>query len=686
MIKAKLFVLGTERELLWTDLEYSKTLNHKTGRCGEIPMGGLVTLAFSSGYDDDRLLRWMTHNLENKFCTLTECKIIFYEGDFDGVTLFEYKFNDAALIYWKEKFTAVGEKPMTITMTISAAIQEVKGITLVKPWQESWIPPSERIPYQSSEEEIKKIYYFEWHTKNGVKITQNQKLKAVDNNGNLEDYSFSDFRYGEQVKLYIKTINMAGQKIDVVIESNDGTFKKEFKQIEVLNNETTTIDPFHIPIKEYDQSIEIYNYTQHLTAVKKNTIKTFKVSINETTYSNPKELLIPHTYRRNYEELIGLFNTDNSGKKDKQTNYENKFINSTTDIKSIVDEFIEKVIAEDITISEIKPLVEEKATALWDAAVKQVQGGNFDDRPLYWARNKMQTWLKRSPLFKDQVDLETSIVCPDTELENIIKLFEEKSRNYTGIDFSKAGNKKKILITGFDPFLLNSFDHKYKRGFNILQSNPSGCVALNFQGKNIENSFIQTMIVPVRYSDFDNSQQNDKGEGKGIIEKYIHNYIDQVDTIITISQSLPGDYNIDKFATLRRGGFNDNLDYTREDNSKALNSNDEWIETTLPKEMTNAPYVEYNWEFDRVPNPKKIKPDKEQKLSQGSGGNYLSNEIFYRVARLRKEKKPILPTGHFHISKLQNENVREDFSNNKTKEMITIVRKGIIEGIKGLKK
>ena len=34
MIKAKLFVLGTERELLWTDLQYYRFLNHKTGRCG----------------------------------------------------------------------------------------------------------------------------------------------------------------------------------------------------------------------------------------------------------------------------------------------------------------------------------------------------------------------------------------------------------------------------------------------------------------------------------------------------------------------------------------------------------------------------------------------------------------------------------------------------------------------------
>jgi pyrrolidone-carboxylate peptidase len=34
-------------------------------------------------------------------------------------------------------------------------------------------------------------------------------------------------------------------------------------------------------------------------------------------------------------------------------------------------------------------------------------------------------------------------------------------------------------------------------------------------------------------------------------------------------------------------------------------------------------------------------------------GDYLSNEIFYRVAKLRKENKPNLKTGHFHIKDLQ---------------------------------
>lgn len=96
------------------------------------------------------------------------------------------------------------------------------------------------------------------------------------------------------------------------------------------------------------------------------------------------------------------------------------------------------------------------AQKLWDAAVQAVQTGNLDDRPLYWARNKMQVSLKRNPLFEKDIKFETSIVNRGSELEKIIQLFEEQSRNYTNIDFSKATGKKKVLM-GFDPFQLNPY-------------------------------------------------------------------------------------------------------------------------------------------------------------------------------------------------------------------------------------
>src|SRR5436305_10052886 len=51
------------------------------------------------------------------------------------------------------------------------------------------------------------------------------------------------------------------------------------------------------------------------------------------------------------------------------------------------------------------------------------------------------------------------------------------------------------------------------------------------------------------------------------------------------------------------------------------------------------------------------KPDPAKNSDQGSGGNYLSNEIFYRTALLRNTMRPPVPpsvqsplaSGHFHL-------------------------------------
>lgn len=233
MIKAKLFVLGTIRELLWTDLEYHRYVNPKTGRCGEIPQGGLVTLSFISDYDDDRLLRWMTHSEEDKFCTLTECKIVFYEGDFDGPTLFEYKYNDTALVYWKETFNSVGEEPMTVTMTISAAIQEVKGITLVKPWQESWIPPSERMPYQSAE------------------IEDNEPRIVKQYITDLEDIQLNQYERSHEIYCVLETKNMHNETVDIDLSTFKVSllYRGERVQDNIIKGYTISADEEKIPLQ-----------------------------------------------------------------------------------------------------------------------------------------------------------------------------------------------------------------------------------------------------------------------------------------------------------------------------------------------------------------------------------------------------------------------------------------------------
>ncbi|MEO8240644.1 MAG: hypothetical protein ABI576_21245 [Flavobacterium sp.] len=548
------------------------------------------------------------------------------------------------------------------------------------------------------------------------------KVEFFDENNKLLNQNTKDFYYGQKLKIRVTTIDAKdGEMIYVNLQ---GKTKSKNQKFDMMNGsgfrwgfvplkDNQYITPiFELNPNWYSDDFEYYDYDEHITKIKEEDLNEFfvKVSCDAKTVYYPLagERLKPIAYKRNYEELIGLFNTDNTGEKDLLTNYENKFIDSVKDFKHIVDDFSEYIHEDnrDLTIGQIQSEVLVASKKLWDEAVWQVQGHNLttknkdpktgeektvvtkvqallDDRPLYWARLAMQVILKRHPIFINDINFEKSTVKKGTQLEKVIQLFEEKSRNYTGIDFSKAGSKKKVLITGFDPFILNQFDNKAIINYspNILQSNPSSIVALGLANDDKLGAFIQTIVVPVRYTDFDGSQDNSKGQGEGIIEKYIKPFINQADIIITISQSGPNDYNIDKFGTATRGGFNDNCDFNREEGSHALITNDEWIETTLPKEFTNAPNVVYNWGFNRSQNLELIKPKLNQKVSQGSGGDYLSNEIFYRVAKLRKDNKPNLPTGHFHISMIQ---LSGDLEKEKALVLLNTVKRGIEEGIKGL--
>ena len=500
----------------------------------------------------------------------------------------------------------------------------------------------------------------------------------------------------------------------------------------VTHEETFETPLFVLNPNWYSDDFEEYDYALHETKINEEDLNEFfaKVILDAKNVFLPQtgNRLRPISYKRNYEELIGLFKTDDSGVKDLLTNYENfyidKYAGENEDIKDIVDDFSEWLCEDhtDASIEEINAKVSESAGKLWDYAVLQHQDHSMkltttnnktgvkkeeikgrkailDDRPLYWARIAMQVVLKRQYVFikeikalsqKDQEDFfKKSIIPKSSKLWKTIVLFEEKSRNYTGIDFSKADNKKKILITGFDPFILNEFNNESIILYspNIKQSNPSGVVALAFSKNNKLGAYIQTMIVPVRYSDFDDSQDRDKGQGTGIIERYITPHILNVDMIITVSQAGEGDYHIDVFATATREGFNDNSDHVRVDESKSV-SNDslETIPTTLPntfsKGLSQAIFFgEYNQKNGESGVATKDNYPKG-KVYNGPGGNYLSNEIFYRVAKIRNDLKSSLMTGHFHISKIQSKG--EDLSSEKINALHKVVMTVFKEGFKSL--
>jgi pyrrolidone-carboxylate peptidase len=212
---------------------------------------------------------------------------------------------------------------------------------------------------------------------------------------------------------------------------------------------------------------------------------------------------------------------------------------------------------------------------------------------------------------------------------------------------------KKILITGFDPFNMDV------EGMDI--GNPSGAVVLALDGTTITNGAcsaqIRGVVFPVRYNDFDNK----------IVETYLRNFLtgpNKADMIMTISR---GDrvFELERWAARARSGSADNnnqnsgrgeLDTSLTGLYGGRGRRDEFIESTLPfSEMTvnNAAKVDSTYKGTSAgisvnQNSNPVPPAGAVAVS-GSGGDFLSNEIFYRVRLLELNENSTIPMGHLHI-------------------------------------
>jgi len=459
----------------------------------------------------------------------------------------------------------------------------------------------------------------------------------------------------------------------------------------------------------------------------------------------------PPTYDRNDEEKIGaLLNPATS------TSWEDHFIALDSSIQQLVTNFTSDInnITDPVTAeTQLRNLVDQYAPQLLDIARNSVSANSFfnpDDRPLYWARLKIEVILQDHPFLLHAPGLTTQL----------IEKFELHSRGFDSVDFSSSNPAftaaysqnsalKKVLLSGYDPFFL----HPAKTGNNIFQSNPSGCVALALHNKVIYNNsnfpigIIQSAVFPVRYFDFD----------KGIVEDFFDQFITdpakKAHVIMTMSQGLPFLFEFDRYTTRNRGGGNylpDNKFDFRPEDSPSISTADseEWLETKLPLEIvpslndsndpnpidfgTSLPdykfYILHKQAFQDISSsydyqsfkpyedairPNENKTNNQRKLNisnpsllntdlnrntipssvpqtspklkmiEGSGGNYLSNEIFYRVALLRtrwiKSQIPnivTLPTGHFHLPLMQFRQ-GEDFYPDLTQAVIDIVQERI---------
>ncbi|PKG82421.1 hypothetical protein CXF85_13100 [Colwellia sp. 75C3] len=294
----------------------------------------------------------------------------------------------------------------------------------------------------------------------------------------------------------------------------------------------------------------------------------------------------------------------------------------------------------------------ELGDELWQYSKQQAQLGNIvDDRPLYWTRLAIQSFIKSTQ------NRFTSI-----ELESLVEVFEKSSRGYSDMGYVKS-TEKRMFLTGFDPFLLDR---------NLKQSNPSGLAVLLLDGTVIEykqggktiTAEINTVMVPVRYADFD------QGEIENLLAPFYA--LNSVDLISTISMGR-SDFDLEHFPGLRRSATApDNVNvYTGANKTNPLVPSllaasligDEFVLFSLPYKAMMKAKGSYKVNDNRgvtileAGEAKDITANSLSELTdkvsvQGGGGGYLSNEISYRSIVLRNRLGSTIPTGHIHTPRI----------------------------------
>ena len=260
------------------------------------------------------------------------------------------------------------------------------------------------------------------------------------------------------------------------------------------------------------------------------------------------------------------------------------------------------------------------AALLWRHAVADVQGGYFDDRPLYWARLKLRRLLR-------------SRGEPTADAEG-------RSRGFANLF---ARDEPSVLLTGFDPFHLDR---------NIAQSNPSGLAALALDNTVVAGTRVRTAILPVRFADFD----------RGVVEELLTSrFRHGLAMCLTVSMGRY-EFDLERFPGRRRSAEvadNQNV-LTGASPSRPIAppglDGPEFLQFSLPAEAMAA--VSGRW---RVRDNRhvvslqrgRLAPRSLADLAQdtavsGASGGYLSNEVAYRSLLLRERMGVSFPAGHLH--------------------------------------
>lgn len=315
-------------------------------------------------------------------------------------------------------------------------------------------------------------------------------------------------------------------------------------------------------------------------------------------------------------------------------------------------------------------LVQQTGEQLWQAATAAARagGGGSDDRQLYWTRLMLTTALRQWNPSWLRINAVNSNVDALRRLQTrLIQVLEQSSRGITSTAFPASNpDEKRVLISGFDPF-------GFSTGGDIRQSNLSGAATLALDGETLTQgsitAHVEGVIFPVRYSDF-----ND-----GIVENNLRPHLtgsQPPHLVMSISQG-GSQFELEETAGRRRsaGSFLDNLNRpsgtetnpTIPPGSPALVTSPEFLPHSVPSAMLGA-MRGAEGRTGSIPEEttvKDLRPGATQPRSlpagpgtnpgiavEGSGGGFLSNEMFYRNSLLRTVLGSTVPMIHLHTPRL----------------------------------
>lgn len=299
----------------------------------------------------------------------------------------------------------------------------------------------------------------------------------------------------------------------------------------------------------------------------------------------------------------------------------------------------------------VRDSVQRHGERLWKHSIERAQdpaAADTDDRPLYWARLRSDAILRAfSP---------AGFQLTPVEKQLLVDILEAASRGRMDIVFPdrKPDGERRVLISGFDPF-------GFQGGDSRRTANPSGAAVLALDGVMVSAASgdtigrVEGVIFPVRFADFD----------RGMVETTFRPYLakgkQSVDMIMTISQGgstldpkapeaeQSKAFELERYAGRRRStAAPDNAGILAVKSGelkegKRMGAGPEFLESTLPRrEMVGR---------EETPDETTKTQTASGTAIEGSGGGYLSNEVFYRTALLRRDEKSSVPMGHLHVPK-----------------------------------